>query len=128
VLQYEVQFSEGHTCGGAYIKLLPADPAFQPTQLTPNTSYTIMFGPDRCGPHSRVRSGRSDARVHLLLALLTRWYCPAACSCRSHSLTAPYMLQLQTRSWAPLLHAWYPQEWHCLLVCASPPPPLLPPL
>jgi hypothetical protein len=56
VLQYEVQFSEGHTCGGAYIKLLPADPAFQPAQLSPKTPYTIMFGPDRCGPHSRVRT------------------------------------------------------------------------
>jgi calnexin len=35
-------------CGGAYLKLLHAD-NFSPEQLSNETRYIIMFGPDRCG-------------------------------------------------------------------------------
>jgi len=57
VLQYEVRFSQGHTCGGAYLKLLSAPlpgQTLDTKQLSADTPYSIMFGPDRCGPDSRV--------------------------------------------------------------------------
>ena len=63
VLQYEVQFIEGHECSGAYLKLLPHDDAFKPEQLEKDAPYTIMFGPDRCGPNSRV-SARGLGRLN----------------------------------------------------------------
>lgn len=50
VVQYEVKFSEGHKCGGAYLKLLsaPADGSkLVPEQLKATTPFSIMFGPDR---------------------------------------------------------------------------------
>eukprot|EP00775_Hariotina_reticulata_P013784 gene13784-13905_t len=56
VLQYEVRFPQGHTCGGAYLKLL-SEPlegsTLDPKQVSADTPYSIMFGPDRCGPDSR---------------------------------------------------------------------------
>lgn len=56
VVQYEVQFSKGHTCGGAYLKLISqSDKPFNPNKLKSKTPFSIMFGPDRCGPDSRVR-------------------------------------------------------------------------
>jgi hypothetical protein len=50
VVQYEVKFSQGHKCGGAYLKLLsaPADGSpLVPEKLKPKSPFTIMFGPDR---------------------------------------------------------------------------------
>lgn len=50
VVQYEAKFSEGHKCGGAYLKLLsaPADgSSLMPDKLSSKTPFTIMFGPDR---------------------------------------------------------------------------------
>eukprot|EP00731_Ephydatia_muelleri_P030689 Em0022g203a len=52
VVQYEVNFQDGITCGGAYIKLLSGDvdlPSFHE-----KTPYSIMFGPDKCGLTSKV--------------------------------------------------------------------------
>lgn len=51
--RYEVNFQDGITCGGAYIKLLSGDvdlPSFHE-----KTPYSIMFGPDKCGLTSKVR-------------------------------------------------------------------------
>eukprot|EP00882_Tetradesmus_deserticola_P029607 GHRQ01033179.1.p1 GENE.GHRQ01033179.1~~GHRQ01033179.1.p1 ORF type:complete len:314 (+),score=83.07 GHRQ01033179.1:491-1432(+) len=57
VVQYEVQFAQGHTCGGAYLKLLSQTPEeLKPEQLKPKTPFSIMFGPDRCGSNRRVRA------------------------------------------------------------------------
>mmetsp|Transcript_12506 Transcript_12506/g.15025 ORF Transcript_12506/g.15025 Transcript_12506/m.15025 type:complete len:525 (+) Transcript_12506:84-1658(+) len=57
VFQYEVTFTEGMTCGGAYVKLVsetgPAG-AYQPAQLDGDTAYSIMFGPDKCGETQKV--------------------------------------------------------------------------
>jgi calnexin len=50
VVQYEVKFSEGHKCGGAYLKLLsaPADGSdLVPEKLKAKTPFTVMFGPDK---------------------------------------------------------------------------------
>jgi hypothetical protein len=59
VVQYEVQFSQNYTCGGAYLKLLSQTAEeFNPKKLKPNTPFSIMFGPDRCGADSRVRTQR----------------------------------------------------------------------
>ncbi|VVC32425.1 Concanavalin A-like lectin/glucanase domain,Calreticulin/calnexin, conserved [Cinara cedri] len=55
VIQYEVAFQKPHTCGGAYLKLLTDGPAVKDlTQFNDKTPYSIMFGPDKCGPTSKV--------------------------------------------------------------------------
>ncbi|XP_065927321.1 uncharacterized protein [Magallana gigas] len=48
-VQYEVKYQDGIDCGGAYVKLLSADPALDLKQFHDKTPYTIMFGPDKCG-------------------------------------------------------------------------------
>eukprot|EP00877_Chromochloris_zofingiensis_P006261 jgi/Chrzof1/1889/Cz10g25030.t1 len=58
VLQYEVKFSEGHSCGGAYLKLVSHADGFEADKLKDSTPYSIMFGPDRCGPTSKVGAWR----------------------------------------------------------------------
>ncbi len=50
VVQYEVKFSQGHKCGGAYLKLLstPTDGSpLVPEKLKPKSPFSIMFGPDK---------------------------------------------------------------------------------
>ncbi|XP_036430726.1 calmegin isoform X1 [Colossoma macropomum] len=49
VVQYEVNFQDGIDCGGAYIKLLSDSPDLDLEQFHDRTSYSIMFGPDKCG-------------------------------------------------------------------------------
>ena len=56
VLQYEVKYSEGVTCGGAYLKFFTEDPDFDPTELTNSSPYSVMFGPDKCGATNKVGS------------------------------------------------------------------------
>ena len=47
VVQYEVRFTEGMECGGAYMKLLSKP--LEPQNFFDKSPYTIMFGPDKCG-------------------------------------------------------------------------------
>eukprot|EP01126_Amoeba_proteus_P003078 TRINITY_DN109_c0_g3_i1.p1 TRINITY_DN109_c0_g3~~TRINITY_DN109_c0_g3_i1.p1 ORF type:complete len:368 (+),score=71.18 TRINITY_DN109_c0_g3_i1:261-1364(+) len=78
VVQYEVRFQEGLSCGGAYIKLLTASsqhPLYQNEEpdgyqvhregdnhpqrdkylsFYDKNSYTIMFGPDKCGHQDKL--------------------------------------------------------------------------
>uniref|UniRef100_A0A5K3FX36 Calnexin n=1 Tax=Mesocestoides corti TaxID=53468 RepID=A0A5K3FX36_MESCO len=54
VVQYEVRFMDGQTCGGAYIKLLSASPDLNLNKFNDKTPYTIMFGPDKCGMHTKL--------------------------------------------------------------------------
>jgi calnexin len=54
IIQYEVQLQEGLTCGGAYVKVYEATSDFDPVKVSPNTPYSIMFGPDRCGSTDKV--------------------------------------------------------------------------
>ncbi|XP_069851966.1 calmegin-like isoform X2 [Dipodomys merriami] len=49
IVQYEVNFQEGIDCGGAYIKLLADTDDLILENFYDKTSYTIMFGPDKCG-------------------------------------------------------------------------------
>jgi calreticulin len=46
VLQYEVSYPDEVSCQGSYIKLISAG---QEGDVTPDSKYTIMFGPDKCG-------------------------------------------------------------------------------
>ncbi|KAJ1984808.1 hypothetical protein H4R34_000428 [Dimargaris verticillata] len=57
VVQYEVKLQNSLDCGGAYLKLVSQaeDKApFDPSKFDNETPYTIMFGPDRCGPTNKV--------------------------------------------------------------------------
>ncbi|CAH2002452.1 unnamed protein product [Acanthoscelides obtectus] len=50
IVQYEVLFQDGQECGGAYLKLISDHPdAKDLTKFHDKTSYSIMFGPDKCG-------------------------------------------------------------------------------
>ncbi|KAG7465351.1 hypothetical protein MATL_G00175570 [Megalops atlanticus] len=49
IVQYEVNFQTGIDCGGAYVKLLSQSPDLNLDQFVDKTSYSIMFGPDKCG-------------------------------------------------------------------------------
>jgi calnexin len=59
VVQYELKLEEGLSCGGAYVKLPRAGDAGDLSELTNETPYTIMFGPDRCGT--------SNDKVHFIM-------------------------------------------------------------
>jgi calnexin len=59
VIQYEVKFSQKLECGGAYLKLVSSNATLDPAQLVDTTPFSVMFGPDRCGP--------DNDRVHLIL-------------------------------------------------------------
>nr|GMD05674.1 calnexin homolog 1-like [Ipomoea batatas] len=55
VLQYEVRLQNGLECGGAYIKYLrPQDAKWLPKEFDNESPYSIMFGPDKCGPTNKV--------------------------------------------------------------------------
>ena len=54
VLQYDVKFSKGHSCAGGYLKFLSSDPAFSASTMNEKTPYSVMFGPDKCGPSNKV--------------------------------------------------------------------------
>ncbi|KAG6503424.1 hypothetical protein ZIOFF_035737 [Zingiber officinale] len=55
VLQFEVRFQNGLECGGAYLKYLrPQDAGWTPKGFDNESPYTIMFGPDKCGPTNKV--------------------------------------------------------------------------
>lgn len=54
IVQYEVRFEDFLHCGGAYIKLFGLDSNFNPSILSNETRYTIMFGPDKCGESNKV--------------------------------------------------------------------------
>lgn len=49
VIQYEVKFQSALECGGAYVKLLADEPSFNLENFFDKSSYSIMFGPDKCG-------------------------------------------------------------------------------
>lgn len=54
VVQYEVRLEESLECGGAYIKLLREDSQSSLEELSNDTPYSIMFGPDKCGSTNKV--------------------------------------------------------------------------
>lgn len=56
VVQYEVKFQNALECGGAYVKLLAdAESGARPDleAFYDKTSFSIMFGPDKCGTESK---------------------------------------------------------------------------
>jgi len=54
-VQYEVMYTKSISCGGGYIKLGPK--LEDPSEMTGESEYNIMFGPDKCG---------YDSRTHLI--------------------------------------------------------------
>jgi calnexin len=54
IVQYEVQLQHGLDCGGAYIKLLTASPSLDIKAVNADYTYTIMFGPDKCGADNKL--------------------------------------------------------------------------
>mmetsp|Transcript_51549 Transcript_51549/g.137586 ORF Transcript_51549/g.137586 Transcript_51549/m.137586 type:complete len:534 (-) Transcript_51549:68-1669(-) len=53
VVQFEVKFQEGLSCGGSYIKLFNRQEK-EAKDWEDSTGYLIMFGPDRCGSTDKV--------------------------------------------------------------------------
>jgi calnexin len=53
IVQFEVRYEEHIECGGSYIKLFHRD-NFVPEQMSNESRYIIMFGPDRCGATNKV--------------------------------------------------------------------------
>ena len=51
-----MNFQNGISCGGAYIKLLSGEAELN--KFHEKTPYSIMFGPDKCGLTSKVRGLR----------------------------------------------------------------------
>jgi len=49
VVQYEVKFQNSLDCGGAYVKLLEDVSDLKLENFFDKTSFSIMFGPDKCG-------------------------------------------------------------------------------
>ncbi|OHT06955.1 Calnexin like protein [Tritrichomonas foetus] len=52
ILQYEVRYQDNIECAGSYIKLFGKD--FDSDQLTNETQFLLMFGPDHCANFDRV--------------------------------------------------------------------------
>lgn len=53
-VRYELRLHKTHECGGAYLKILKADPKFEPAKFKDTTPFVIMFGPDKCGETDKV--------------------------------------------------------------------------
>ncbi|CAM6000913.1 unnamed protein product [Sphagnum balticum] len=53
VVQYEVKFQNPMECGGAYIKLISNEHKVNLEDFFDKTGFTIMFGPDKCGPDNK---------------------------------------------------------------------------
>jgi len=54
VVQYDVTYNNPVTCGGSYIKLMSATDGTAAEDLTGDSKYTIMFGPDYCNLKPRI--------------------------------------------------------------------------
>lgn len=75
VVQYEVKLEDGMTCGGAYVKL-PTDGFPGGAAFDNSVTYSLMFGPDKCG---------STSKVHVIFQSLN----PTTKEYVEHHLTSP---------------------------------------
>ena len=75
-----MNFQDGMTCGGAYMKLLADTEDMSLENFHDRTPYSIMFGPDKCGLTSKVCASMSIINANILCV------CTCACVCRSISL------------------------------------------
>jgi len=77
VVQYELRLHESLQCGGAYIKLTSEQGGdWKASDITNETPYTFMFGPDKCG---------STNKVHFIY----RYQNPVTKEYSEHHLEAP---------------------------------------
>ena len=51
VVQFSVKHEQSIDCGGGYVKLFPS--TLKSTDMTGDSEYNIMFGPDICGPGTK---------------------------------------------------------------------------
>lgn len=51
VVQFSVKHEQNIDCGGGYVKLFPS--TLDSTDMTGDSEYNIMFGPDICGPGTK---------------------------------------------------------------------------
>jgi len=54
IVQYTIKQTKDVDCGGSYIKLFSA--GFEPEEMTGDSEYAVMFGPDQCGSTKRVHA------------------------------------------------------------------------
>jgi len=55
VVQYEVKYQDSMECGGSYLKLVAeAEEEFSSEAFNDKSTYSIMFGPDKCGLDSKL--------------------------------------------------------------------------
>jgi len=52
VLQYELKLASPIECAGAYLKMLEGTPELE--TMKESSSYTVMFGPDKCGTTNKI--------------------------------------------------------------------------
>jgi len=79
VVQYELRLHEPLQCGGAYIKLTAEQGGdWTASDITNETPYTFMFGPDKCG---------STNKVHFIY----RFQNPVTSEYAEHHLESPPM-------------------------------------
>jgi calreticulin len=57
VIQFTVKHEQNIDCGGGYVKLMASD--ISPEEFHGETPYSVMFGPDICGPGTK--------KVHVIL-------------------------------------------------------------
>jgi calnexin len=53
VVQFEVAFQDGMSCGGSYLKLFDSQ-GKHASEFDNETPFVIMFGPDRCGATDKI--------------------------------------------------------------------------
>lgn len=53
VFQYEIRRQDSHDCSGGYAKLFSTE-NYHPNNVTNETKYSIMFGPDKCSNTNKV--------------------------------------------------------------------------
>jgi calnexin len=78
IVQYEVRLNRFQECGGAYIKLLPAD--FSARAFDKDSEFALMFGPDVCDGNNQVhflvgqkRASTGELRGRSVRAPVTRF-------------------------------------------------------
>lgn len=55
IVQFDSTATEGHTCGGRYLKLLTHNVSLSSKDLSNSTPFSILFGPDKCDPMGQIR-------------------------------------------------------------------------
>jgi calreticulin len=83
VIQFSVKHAQKLDCGGGYVKVFPA--GLDQTQMSGDSAYNIMFGPDMCGS--------STKKVHVIFENKgTNHLIKKSIACETDQLTHVYTL------------------------------------